>query len=205
MGIITFPVCLSLAMPIYLYNLVLEKELKLLENMKINGLKIQTYWKVQGFYNLMSYLITCMLFWACGRWVFDISVFVDTHFLMFVELLTCWGLCQVALAFFFSSFMNSAQTAAMTGYGIAIWTVVIGANITESVYALPRRMPTRLMFYPTFPFVRAIYLLLDPCTWNACFGDYSLMPDEFREMEMYLLLDFVVYMAMAMYLNQVIP
>ena len=29
----------------------------------------------------------------------------------------------------------------MTGYGIAIWTVVIGANITDSVYALPRKMP----------------------------------------------------------------
>jgi len=75
MGIITFPVCLSLAMPIYLYNLVLEKELKLLENMKINGLKIQTYWKVQGFYNLLTYLITCIIFWGCGRWVFEIGVF----------------------------------------------------------------------------------------------------------------------------------
>ena len=40
LGIIAFPVCLSLAMPIFLYNLVLEKELKLLDNMKINGLKI---------------------------------------------------------------------------------------------------------------------------------------------------------------------
>lgn len=97
--------------------------------------------------------------------------------------------------------MNSAQTAAMTGYSIAIWTVCIGANITDSVYALPRRMPEILMIYPTFPFVRAIYLILDPCTWENCFGDYALMPAEFREMEMYLLLDFVLYMSMAIYLN----
>ena len=93
MGIVTFPTCLSLAMPIYLYNLVLEKELKLLENMKINGLKIQTYWKVQVVFNLMMYLLTCLLFWASGRWVFHISVFTDTHAMMFAELLVCWGLC----------------------------------------------------------------------------------------------------------------
>ena len=40
LGVMVFPICLSFAMPIFLYNLVLEKELRLLENMKINGLKI---------------------------------------------------------------------------------------------------------------------------------------------------------------------
>lgn len=87
----------------------------------------------------------------------------------------------------------------MFGYGIAIWTVCIGANITDSVYALPRRMPMILMLYPTFPFVRAIYLVLDPCTWENCYGDYHLMPDEFREMCIYLLGDFVLYTVMAIY------
>ena len=61
------------------------------------------------------------------------------------------------------------------------------------------------MVHPIFPFVRANYLLLETCTWETCYGDYDLAPDEFREMEMYLLLNFVVYLIIAMYLNQVIP
>ena len=137
---------------------------------------------------------------AAGRWYFEISYFADTHICMFVELLVLWGLNQVALAFFFGSFMNSAQTAAMTGYGISTWTVYIASNITQSIYALPRRMPDTLMFYPTFPFVRAIYLLLDPCTWDTCYGDYDLMPQEFREMTLYLAMNFVIYTAAAVYL-----
>lgn len=33
-----FPSCIAIALPVFLYNLVLEKEAKLLETMKINGL-----------------------------------------------------------------------------------------------------------------------------------------------------------------------
>ena len=135
-----------------------------------------------------------------GRWYFDISYFSDTHIFMFVELLTLWGMNQVALAFFFGSFMNSAQSAAMAGYGLSIWVATIATNITTSIYALPRRMPTTLMFYPTFPFVRGMYLLIDPCTWENCYGDYDLMPEEFREMTLYLLMNFFIYSAATVYL-----
>ena len=38
LGAMAFPVALALSMPSYLYNIVLEKESRLLENMKINGL-----------------------------------------------------------------------------------------------------------------------------------------------------------------------
>jgi hypothetical protein len=75
MGVVTFPICLSLAMPVLIYNLVLEKELKLLENMKINGLNVKTYWKVTGLFNLVMYWATCFGFWFNGRYIFDISLF----------------------------------------------------------------------------------------------------------------------------------
>ena len=88
----------------------------------------------------------------------------------------------------------------MAGYGLSIWTANIATNITQSIYALPRRMPTSLMFYPTFPFVRAMYLLIDPCTWDTCYGDYDLMPDEFREMTYYLIMNFFLYSAATIYL-----
>jgi len=57
------------------------------------------------------------------------------------------------------------------------------------------------MFYPVFPLVRANYLLMETCTWESCYGDYHLAPQEFREMEGFLLLNFVCYLIAALYLN----
>jgi hypothetical protein len=33
-----FPLCMSMGLPVFLYQIVLEKETRLIENMKINGM-----------------------------------------------------------------------------------------------------------------------------------------------------------------------
>lgn len=93
----------------------------------------------------------------------------------------------------------------MTGYAFTLWTCVITSNITISVFAVPRRLPQWMMYYPNFPFVRAMYLLLDPCTWEACLGDMDMAPPEFYEMIGYLLMNSVLYLIGALYLNEVWP
>jgi hypothetical protein len=93
----------------------------------------------------------------------------------------------------------------MTGYAIALWTSTMCSNMTMAVYALPRRLPQWMMYYPTFPFVRAMYILIDPCTWEKCYGDYTSAPEEFREMELRLLGHAFIYFWLALYLNEVLP
>jgi Na+-transporting NADH:ubiquinone oxidoreductase subunit NqrF len=106
---------------------------------------------------------------------------------------------------FFTALFSSAQSASMSGYALALWTCTFVSNLTIAVFSLPRRLPHYMMYYPTFPFVRAMYLLIDTCTWEKCYGDYDLMPEEFREMEIIMLLNAFVYTVMAVYLNQVVP
>ena len=55
---------------------------------------------------------------------------MDTHAMLYFELLACWGLCQVSIAFFMCSFLNNAQSAALIGYGVAFYTSIIAANMT---------------------------------------------------------------------------
>lgn len=43
---IILPFTLCLSMPVFIYNLVREKEMKLIEFMKINGLLMKNYWIV---------------------------------------------------------------------------------------------------------------------------------------------------------------
>ena len=93
----------------------------------------------------------------------------------------------------------------MSGYAIALWTSTMCSNMTIAVFSLPRRLPNWMMYYPTFPFVRAMYILIDPCTWEKCYGDVDMAPDEFNEMCIVLLMNAIVYTLLALYLNQVLP
>jgi ABC-type multidrug transport system ATPase subunit len=183
----------------------MEKEKKLVENMKTNGLNMYNYWLVNGIYNYISYTVTVFIYWGTGRYIFGLDFFKDTNVLLFIELFFVWGLCQISLSMFYCSLFSSAQAASMSAYTISIWTCTLVSNVTMAVFSVPRRLPMILMYYPTAPYVRATYLLLDVCTWDVCFGDYGLAPDEFHEMCWYLFLNSVVYMILALYLNQVIP
>jgi hypothetical protein len=89
----------------------------------------------------------------------------------------------------------------MSAYAACIWTSTLSSNVSMAIYCSPRRLPMAAMFYPTAPFVRAVYLLVDPCTWEKCYGDYDLAPEEFHEMCIYLLLNAIAYFIMALYLN----
>jgi len=93
----------------------------------------------------------------------------------------------------------------MTAYAATLWTCTISSNITISVFAVPRRFPQWMMYYPNFPYVRSIYLLLDPCTWQSCLGDFDMAPDEFHEMCGWILFNSVFYLIAALYLGQVVP
>ena len=39
-GLAVYPCCLCLSLPVFIYTLVLEKETKLVETMKMNGMKM---------------------------------------------------------------------------------------------------------------------------------------------------------------------
>jgi len=55
LGASLYPLALSLLMPVFMYSLVLEKEEKLQELMKMNGMKMLTYWLVTFLFNFIVY------------------------------------------------------------------------------------------------------------------------------------------------------
>lgn len=65
-AILIFPVSLSLLFPVYLYTVVLEKEEKLIQMMKMNGMKISSYWFVYFIFNLILGLLTNTIFVVFG-------------------------------------------------------------------------------------------------------------------------------------------
>ncbi len=92
LGIFIYPVCLCMCMPVFIYQIVLEKETRLLESMKINGMKMKNYWIVNFFFNLGFYSITILLFLFFGISVLKLKFFESTNLMLMFIIFFGWGL-----------------------------------------------------------------------------------------------------------------
>ena len=105
-GQLIYPALISVNLPAFLYTIVLEKEQRLIMNMRINGLAMRNYWIVNFFYNLTIYIITTTAFYAFGYFVSELSFFTETNQQFVVAALFGWGLNQVSLALLISCFLS---------------------------------------------------------------------------------------------------
>ena len=78
-GATLYPLALGLLIPVFMYTLVLEKEEKLLEMMKMNGLKMRNYWLVYFLFNMVYSLVTITLFMLFGYFFSGLSFFTETN------------------------------------------------------------------------------------------------------------------------------
>jgi len=62
-GATLYPLALSLLLPIFMYVIVLEKEEKLLEMMKMNGMRMKNYWIVNFLFSFIITIITFLFFY----------------------------------------------------------------------------------------------------------------------------------------------
>jgi len=106
-----FPLCLSLLLPIFIYSIVYEKEHKVLEIMKMNGMKMRYYWSVLFCFDFLIYSLTFIIFFIYGGFILGIDVFIYTHPLFQFLLFFGWGFAQISVAFFASAFLSSSQSA----------------------------------------------------------------------------------------------
>ena len=136
-GMAVFPSCLFLSLPVFIYNLVLEKETKLLETMKINGMKMSYYWLVNFSFYLLIYLCTVAVYWSFAAFALRMNFFIKTDWRLLGLIFLGWGLAQISQAFFFSVLIDNSQTANIVGYAMAIWTCTIALTLNISVWSNP--------------------------------------------------------------------
>ena len=76
MGAGLFPLCLCMLLPVFVYQIVLEKEGKLIDIMKMNGLRMRHYWFVTVVLDFLYYLIQVAIFIIFGRYVLALQFFI---------------------------------------------------------------------------------------------------------------------------------
>lgn len=69
------PFCMMMGYPMFLFNIVNEKEKRLIEIMKINGLKMINYWIVTFTFNYMFTACIYTFFYFAGKYIFEMSFF----------------------------------------------------------------------------------------------------------------------------------
>jgi hypothetical protein len=79
-----YPMAVSLLMPLFLYTIVLEKEGKLIEIMKINGMKMRFYWLSNFAFNFLLYSVTMIIFNLFGSICLGLSLFTQTNIFLLV-------------------------------------------------------------------------------------------------------------------------
>jgi hypothetical protein len=80
-----YPMAVSLLMPLFLYTIVLEKESKLIEIMKINGMKMRYYWLSNFAFNFLLYFVTMLIFCMFGSLCLGLTLFTRTSVLLLVN------------------------------------------------------------------------------------------------------------------------
>lgn len=90
-GASLYPLALSLLLPIFMYTIVLEKEEKLLEMMKMNGMRMKDYWLITFlFYSVITFL-TFSIFYLFGYFILSLDFFTDTGPSVLITILAGWG------------------------------------------------------------------------------------------------------------------
>jgi len=106
-----YPIALALLLPVFMQSIVLEKEERLREIMKMNGLKMRNYWFINYIFNLGMYMISALIFVVFGKYILNVDFFTSTNSTILLLSFLGWGLSQVSLSFFFQNFMSKAKTA----------------------------------------------------------------------------------------------
>lgn len=121
-----YPLGLSLLIPVFLYAVVTEKEERLLEIMKTNGLSMVSYWVVTFGFNFMLSAITFTTFYVFGTYVMKLSYFTETSGVLIMVVLFGWAIAQISLTNFVQVFISKAKSATIIGYVMAVFLTLVG-------------------------------------------------------------------------------
>jgi len=204
LAVFLLPFAFSFLLPVYVYNVVHERQERLLDMMMMNGLKMFTYWTVNYIYNLIIYLLMTggAIIIAIG---FQIPFFTQTSGWITFSVFLGWGVNQIAFAFFLSCFFSKERTATILCYLLVIASILAGIIVNESVFQM-NTAPSAYFLWPPFAFYRAIYLTGTLCSTSTCPSVQQISTgSEYANIIAVLFGETPMFLVFTWYLNAVLP
>lgn len=122
---VMFPFALSFLLPVFVYHLVMEKQGRLREFMKIMGMKTSLYWCITFFFDYVLYLGVIVIF-ITGGLIWELRFFMTISSIVYILLFVLWGFALIALSFFVSAFFNKTRPATVVSYLLVLLSTIAG-------------------------------------------------------------------------------
>eukprot|EP01080_Neovahlkampfia_damariscottae_P001324 gene1324-11407_t len=205
LGSFFYPLILMFLLPVFMYTIVLEKQGKLREMMKLMGMKVFNYFLVTYatfffFYIIVlcEFLIICLI--AQFRFI------TGTHPLILFLGFIGWGFSLVSWSFFLSAFIGKTLIAVVTGYLLTIFGATAGTILETFIFEPGVLYYKIFLFIHPLPLSQFINAISTACNALRCpqIQDLVLNNDIlFPIIAMYV--NAVLYLVLGLYFDAVLP
>ena len=205
-GIVTsgiYPISLSLLIPLFMYNIVYEKEKKIFEFLKINGIKMRNYWISNFIFNYIIYLIVAILFFLFEAYIFNINYFAKTSFILVLLTLLGWGIGQIGLSYFFQAFISKEKINTIFSLSILFFISFVTFCFNMALYVIPREAPYILNIFPTFALYRIFHYITFSCGFNGCIPNFDKVSTEIKFALLFLYVGGVLFIILGIFLTNI--
>lgn len=197
-----------LLLPVTMEALVIEKESRLRETMRMMGLKTHVYFISMYLWNYFLYLCLAILAMAIGL-ALGFTFWLHNSPLAWIVLFFLWGHTLIAMAWLMSIFITSARTAVVVGYAIILALGILCTNLIRDI-VLNEYTPSATLFgisvVPPLAFFRGLTLINNQIAWDgpgmtvAEIGTTGLW-----QIYVFLIVEWIVLMIFAIYFELVLP
>lgn len=209
-GPFLYIIMLSMLLPIFVNLIVHEKENRLLELMKMNGLRMSVWWTVNYVFCYALYVCVAFVFLIAAT-LFRLRFFTQSSPLILVLLFLFWGLTLVSLSFMLSTFFSRSQTATIVCYFYIVAVAFICRFLMETwIRNLGSSIVLTNIFsiWPPFAMYRAmIYIAMTTASYGRGIELSDIADPDMNILLCYgyLLIAAVIMFLLSLYLGEILP
>ena len=203
-GVVTsgiYPISLSLLIPLFVYNIVHDKENKIFHLLRINGVKMRYYWISNFMLNYFIYIIIA-LFYVLFEAIFSgLKILRNTSPILII--LTCvgWGFGLIGLSYFFQAYISRTKIAVVASLSIIFALSFFTLCFNLALYVLPREAPYILNIFPTFALYRIFHYLCYSCGFSSCISNLNNINNEMKFALSFLYLGGILFILLGIFLT----
>ena len=146
--VVLFPISLSLGFPIVLTSMVQDKQRRLSELLKVNGLKeANYYWAYLIFYSGFMFA-SSMIFYVSGLMLIDLKMFQETNVAYMVQYYAILSVSLTSWAIFVAKLVSQTSTGVFIGYLTSPILMVAVSALSLFVLPIPSKLPFGMLLLP---------------------------------------------------------
>ena len=198
-----YPFFLSLLVPFFVYNIVYEKEKKIIQLLKISGVKMRYYWISNFLLNYIIYLIMSILFILFEVFISNLKNFQRTSPLLIILFFLGWGFGQIGLSYFIQAFISKERLATVISLSIICLIYFVNFCLNMALYVRPREAPYILNIFPSFALYRIFHYITFSCGYFGCLSSFDKVNTELKYSLFFMYLGGILFILLGIFLTDI--